>query len=74
MELGGLEPLPMVYDLRNERVRMPQNMIFSTKNTKKFWGGGEHKVKKYPNLKLQHHIKNVSESCVVHSLIIILDF
>ena len=32
----GLEPLPLAYDLRNERVRMRQNMVFSTKIRKIF--------------------------------------
>jgi len=32
--LGGSEPLPLAFDLRNKRVRMRQNMVFSTKNTK----------------------------------------
>ena len=32
----GLEPLPVAYDLRNKRVRMRQNMVFSIKNTKNF--------------------------------------
>ena len=36
--LGGLEPLPLAYDLRNKRVRKRQNMVFSTKNTKHFLG------------------------------------
>ena len=36
--LGGLEPLPLVYDLRNIRVRIRQNMIFSTTKTKTFLG------------------------------------
>jgi len=36
VRLGGLEPLPLAYDLRNKRVRMRQNMAFSTKNTKNF--------------------------------------
>ena len=49
-----LEPLPLACDLRNKRVRMRQNMVFSTKNTENFlvrghsslprpfpqWGGG----------------------------------
>jgi len=36
----GLEPLPLAYVFRNKRVRMRQNMVFSTKNTKKFsWEG-----------------------------------
>ena len=26
---GGLGPLPLAYDLRNKRVRMRQNMVFS---------------------------------------------
>jgi len=26
----GLEPLPLAYDLRNKRVRMRQNIVFST--------------------------------------------
>jgi len=34
----GLKPLPLAYDLRNKRVRMRQNMVFSTKSTKKFIG------------------------------------
>jgi len=52
--VGGVEPLPSAYALRNKRVRMPQNMVFSTKNTKQIlvrghsplprpfsrWGGG----------------------------------
>jgi len=38
--LGGLEPLPLAYDLRNKRARMRQNMVFSTKNTKNFLGKG----------------------------------
>jgi len=36
--MGGLEPLPLAYGLRNKRVRMRQNMVFSTKNTKKISG------------------------------------
>ena len=36
--LGGLETLPLAYDLRNKRVRMCQNMAFSAKNTKNFLG------------------------------------
>jgi len=32
----GLEPLPLVYDLRNKRVRMLKNMVFSTKKYQKF--------------------------------------
>ena len=36
--LGGLEHLPLAYGLRNKRARMRQNMVFSTKNTKKFSG------------------------------------
>jgi len=35
----GLEPLPLAYDLRNKRVRMRQNMVFSTKIGKIFWRG-----------------------------------
>ena len=38
--LGGLEPLPLAYDLRNKRVRMRQNMVFSTKSTNFFSGEG----------------------------------
>jgi len=38
--LGGLEPLPLPYDLRSKRVRMRQNMVFSAKNTKNFMGMG----------------------------------
>jgi len=39
--LGGLEPLPLAYDLRNKRVRMRQNMVFSTTKIRKiFWGWG----------------------------------
>ena len=34
----GLEPLPLAYGLRNKCVRMRQNMVFSTKNTKHFLG------------------------------------
>ena len=34
----GSEPLPLAYGLRNKRVRMRQNMAFSTKNTKHFLG------------------------------------
>jgi len=37
--LGGLEPLPLAYDLRNKRIRMRQNMVFSTKICKIFCGG-----------------------------------
>jgi len=37
---GGLEPLPLEYDLRNICVRIHQNVVFSTKNTKNFLGGG----------------------------------
>ena len=37
---GGLEPLPLAYDLRNKRVRKRQNMVFSTKNTQHFLGWG----------------------------------
>jgi len=37
--LGGLEPLPLAYGLRNKRARMRQNMVFSTKKIRKnFWG------------------------------------
>jgi len=37
--LGGLEPLPLAYGLkRNKRVRMRQNMVFSTENTNNFLG------------------------------------
>ena len=36
--LGGLESLQLAYGLRNKRVRMRQNMVFSTKNTKNFLG------------------------------------
>ena len=36
----GLEPLTLAYDLRNKRVRMPQNRVFSTQNTKKIMGWG----------------------------------
>ena len=35
---GGLEPLPLAFDLRNKRVRMRQNMVFSTQNTNNFLG------------------------------------
>jgi len=38
--IGGLEPLPFAYDLRNKRVNKRQNMVFSTKNTKKIGDGG----------------------------------
>jgi len=37
---GGLEHLSLAYDLRNKRVRMRQNMVFSTKNTTHFLGRG----------------------------------
>jgi len=29
--LGGLEPLPLAYDLRNKHAKKCQNMVFSTK-------------------------------------------
>jgi len=38
--LGWLQPLPLAYDLRNKRARKRQNMVFSTKNTKKNSGEG----------------------------------
>jgi len=34
----GLEPLPLLYDLRNKCGRMHQNVVFSTKNAKNFLG------------------------------------
>ena len=37
---GGLEPLPLPYDLRNKRVRMRQNMVFSAKKYEQFSGEG----------------------------------
>jgi len=40
--LEGLEPLPLACDLRNKRVRMRQNMVFSTKKYEKFSGEGTH--------------------------------
>ena len=45
----GFEPLPLAYYVRNKRIRVRQNMVFLTKNTKNFlgspqtltqWGGG----------------------------------
>ena len=34
----GVRTFPLAYDLRNKRVRMRQNMVFSTKKYEKFSG------------------------------------
>ena len=44
----GLEPLQLAYGLRNKSVRMPQKMVFSTKNTKKLWGGAQPTPQTFP--------------------------
>jgi len=43
-EVRGLIPLPLAYDLRNKRVRMRQNMVFSKKNMKNFLGRGHNPI------------------------------
>jgi len=46
---GGLEPFPLAYDLRNKRVRMRQNMVFSTTKIRKNFLGRGHR---YPSPRL----------------------
>jgi len=75
--MGGLEPLPWAYDLRNKRVRMRQNMVFSTtQNTKNFlgrpfrqWRGG---YPTHPPWRLRH--LNPSHSKILGTPLVADDF
>ena len=65
-ELRGLERLPLpilVNNLRNKRVRMRQNMIFPTTNTKNFLGRG---TAHYPDPFLSREAPPILKSWVRH--------
>jgi len=74
----GVRTLPLAYDLRNKRVRMHQNMAFSTKNTKKLgraqpppqtllqWGGGYPLSMPHPPRRLRHLDPSHFKSWVRH--------